>query len=89
MGLEYEPGDGVAILSDNCAEWLYAFMGSTMTRAVPVGIYQTCTPEQTAYISHHCEAKVIVVQDPSQWTKVSAQRNNLPHLKQVVVINGG
>jgi long-chain acyl-CoA synthetase len=84
----YEPGDGVAILSDNCPEWLIAEMGAMMARAVAAGIYQTCTPEQTAYIAQHCEAKVVVVQDPTQWTKFSSQRSALPKLRKVVLLTG-
>ncbi len=85
---EYEPGDGVAILSDNCPEWLISEMGAMMARAVAAGIYQTCTPEQTAYIAQHCEAKVAIVQDPSQWTKFSSQRKSLPKLKKIVLLKG-
>jgi long-chain acyl-CoA synthetase len=88
LALGYEVGDGVAILSDNCPEWLYADMGAMMARAVPAGIYQTCTPEQTAYIAGHCEAKVMVVQDASQWAKVDQVRHELIHLKRIVVIEG-
>jgi len=88
LSLGYDVGDGVAILSDNCPAWLYADMGAMIARAVPAGIYQTCTPEQTAYIAGHCEAKVIVVQDEHQWAKVAEVRHELPHLKQVVVIEG-
>ena len=57
-------------------------------RAVAAGIYQTCTPEQTAYIIQHCEAAIVVVQDPTQWTKVSSQRSQLPLLRKVIVLNG-
>ena len=72
MSLGYGVGDGVAIMSDNCPEWLFADMGAMIARAVPAGIYQTCTPEQTAYIARHCEAKVVVVQNQAQWLKVAS-----------------
>ncbi len=84
----YEPGQGLAILSDNCPEWLIAEIGAMRARAVAAGIYQTCTPEQTAYIIQHCEAPIVVVQDATQWTKVSSQRTQLPLLRKVIVLNG-
>jgi long-chain acyl-CoA synthetase len=86
LSMGYEPGWGVGIMASNSAEWLIADVGAMMARAVPAGIYQTSTPEQAAYVAHHCEARVVVVEDREQWTKIKALRDQLTNLQRVVMI---
>ncbi len=86
LALGYGPGDTVAITGNNCPEWLIADVGAMYVRGVAGGIYQTSTPEQVQYVAHHMEAKVLVVEDELQWDKVVQVRDQLPHLKRVVMI---
>ncbi|MCA9543731.1 MAG: AMP-binding protein, partial [Myxococcales bacterium] len=88
LAMGYGKGWGVAILSDNCAEWIVADMGAMFAGAVPAGVYPTLTGEQAAYIIEHCDARVVVVQDPAQWAKVHALRDGLPLLERIVIIQG-
>ncbi len=88
LAMDYAPGWGVAILSDNCVPWLVADLGAMLARAVPAGVYPTLTAEQAAYIISHCEARVVVVQDPLQWAKLQSVLDQLPALKRVVIIHG-
>ncbi|MBV71451.1 MAG: long-chain fatty acid--CoA ligase [Myxococcales bacterium] len=81
-------GQGVAIMSDGCPEWLIADVGAMMVGAVPAGVYQTSTAEQVAYIVSHCEARVFVVQNRELWSRVSSQLMTLPDLQRVVLIEG-
>jgi long-chain acyl-CoA synthetase len=82
----YEPGDNVAICSYNCPEWVVADVGAMIGRAVPVGIYQTNSPSEVAYIARHCESRVLVVEDREQWKKVDKVRDELPDLERIVMI---
>lgn len=82
----YTRGDCVAIIGNNCPEWVIADVGAMFIRCVPTGIYQTSTTEQTGYIAGHCEAKVIVVEDDEHLEKVTSVRAQLPKLKKIVVI---
>ncbi len=86
VALDYRPGQGVAIVSNNRPEWIIAASGAMCARAVPAGIYQTLTAEQVAYVADHCEAKVVVVEDREQWAKIDAERSNLPHLERIVML---
>ncbi len=86
LKLGYGPGDTVAITGNNSPEWIIADVGAMYVRGVAGGIYQTSTPEQLQYVAHHMEAKVLVVEDKTQWDKVSQVRTELPHLKRVVMI---
>ncbi len=82
----YEAGDNTAICGYNCPEWVIADVGAMIGGFVPVGIYQTNSPEEVAYIAHHCEAKVVVVEDKEQWEKVDETRDELPDLKRIVMM---
>lgn len=88
LALGYGVGQGVAIVSNNRPEWIIAATGAMIARAVPAGIYPTLTPDQVAYVARHCEAKVVVVEDATQWAKLEAERANLPSLERVVMIVG-
>jgi long-subunit acyl-CoA synthetase (AMP-forming) len=53
-----------------------------------VGVYQTSTPEQVAYILRHSEALVAVLDTPSQWRKVKPHLETLPKLRRLVLLDG-
>ena len=80
-------GTPVTILSNNRPEWLIADVGAMGVGCVPAGIYQTCTPEQVAYIIHHSEAPVCVAEDAVQWGKIEEHLTALPHLRKVVLLS--
>ena len=63
INLGVEPGHAVAIIGNNRWEWLVGDLGTMAAGAVPAPIYQTCTPEQVAYIAGHCEAPVAIVEN--------------------------
>ncbi|HEX4868508.1 MAG TPA: AMP-binding protein [Acidimicrobiales bacterium] len=86
-GLGVEPGDRVAVHSDNRPEWLFADMAIQALRAICVGIYPTSPSAEVEYLLNHSEAKVLLAEDEEQVDKVMAVRGNLPHLRKVVVID--
>ena len=77
-------GDTVCILGFNCYEWVVMDLAAMMIGAIPAGIYTTNSPEEVAYILNHSEAKIILLESAEQWDKITAQRDNLNHLKYVV-----
>jgi long-chain acyl-CoA synthetase len=79
-----QPGDKVAILSENRAGWIIADMGIQCAGAVTVPIYATNTPEQVAYVLAHSEAKVVFVSSKAQYRKILKFRDALPELQLVV-----
>jgi long-chain acyl-CoA synthetase len=83
----YGDGDKLSISGFNCPEWVIADIGGMMARAVPLGIYQTNSPSEFAYIANHSESKIVVLEDREQWEKVDKKRDELPHLERVVMIN--
>ena len=88
MALGVGPGRNVAILSSNRPEWFLASLGAVATGGVPAGIYTTSAPEQCEYIAHHCEAAVVVVENPDHLATFLACRERLPHLRAIVLLEG-
>ena len=56
-----QPGDRVAIYSQNMMEGIITELGLMAIRAICVPLYATCSPEQVAYITEHAEVKLILV----------------------------
>ncbi len=86
LALGYQPGRGMAIVANNSPEWLIADVGAMIARAAPAGIYPTSPPDQVAHVAHHCEAWVAVVEDRKQWEKLANRREQLKHLRRIVMI---
>ena len=88
LALGLKPGGTVGILAFNRPEWAIGCLGATAAGGVPVGIYQTCAPNQVGYIVGHAESRVVIVEDAEQWQKVRQVRGELPALKHVVLMAG-
>jgi long-chain acyl-CoA synthetase len=78
-----QPGDKIAILSNNRPEWTIADFAGLSLRGVVVPIYQTLPPNQIAYILNDSEARAIFVEDEHQYEKIVQIRKKLPRLKFV------
>ncbi len=97
IALGVPAGGTVGILGFNRPEWTLSYLGAMAAGSVPVGIYQTCAPNQVGYIAGHAEMRVIVVENQEQWRKVSLApsrgdvcqvRDDLPALEHVVMMAG-
>jgi long-chain acyl-CoA synthetase len=78
----------VSILGFNRPEWVLFDLGAMSIGAYAAGVYTTCSPEEVQYIVDHAEASVMLVENEHQAGKVREQRENLPHLKHVVAMQG-
>jgi len=85
--LGVEPGDRVAIHSDNRVEWVITDLAIQGIGAVTVGVYPTSPPPEVEYVLSHSGAKVLVAEDQEQVDKVSAVRAALPELRHVAVVD--
>jgi long-chain acyl-CoA synthetase len=89
MALGLSRGDRVAILSTTRLEWCLADIGSILGGFVTVPIYPSNLPDQVEYILAHSRARVVFVEDESQFNKVAGVRSRLPHLPRIVMMTGG
>ena len=86
VALGLEAGQTVGILGVTRPEWTTSCLATQLAGGVPSGIYRTCSEEQVAYIAHHAENRLIVVENAEQWKKIEAIRDRLPQLQRVVVM---
>ncbi|MBD9417123.1 AMP-binding protein [Pseudomonas sp. PDM16] len=60
-GLGCEPGDRVALLAKNCAEWFISDLAIMLAGLVSVPLYPLQTAESIAYVLDHAECKVVLL----------------------------
>ena len=60
LKLGLNPGDRVAILSKNCAEWMIADIAIAMAGLVSVPIYPTAGADTIAYVLEHSGAHAVI-----------------------------
>ncbi|MBI5523280.1 MAG: AMP-binding protein [Desulfarculus sp.] len=87
VALGLEPGQTVAIIGENCPQWLYGDLGAMAAGGVSVGIYTTNAAEECAYILEHAEARIYVVENEEQLDKALQVRGQCPLLTKIVVID--
>lgn len=61
QALGCEPGDRVAILAKNCAEWFISDLAIMMAGLVSVPLYPLQSAESVAYVLEHAACKVIIL----------------------------
>jgi long-chain acyl-CoA synthetase len=88
IDLGVEPGERVSMLCTTRIEWTWCSLAISAAGAVVVPIYPTNSPEECAWVAGNSESVVIVCEDSSQVAKIEAVRDQLPNLRQVVVIDG-
>jgi long-chain acyl-CoA synthetase len=86
--LGIEKGDRVAILGNTRPEWSYFDFAALTIGATVVPIYQTNSAEECRYVLENSDAKVVVVEDDEQLTKIREVRSQLPQLEHVVLMIG-
>jgi len=87
IALGLEPGDRVAILSDNNKEWLFCDLGVLCAAGVSTGIYPTDSPAQVEYLVNDSGTKFLLVEDEEQLDKALAVRERTPGLKKIIVFD--
>ena len=85
--LGIEPGDRVAIHSEDRPEWLIAEYGTIAVGGASVGIYPTNPAAEVQYILAHSGARVVVAEDQEQVDKALAVADRCPSLRHIVVID--
>jgi long-chain acyl-CoA synthetase len=78
-----QPGDKVAILSENRTGWVIADLGTQAARGITVPIYATNTPDQVEYVINHSGAEIVFVSNRLQYEKMLAIRDKIPGVRHV------
>jgi long-chain acyl-CoA synthetase len=83
--LGYRKGDRVAIIGENCPEWVYIDLGVICTGGAAVGIYTTNSWDQCEYVVEHSDSKFYFMENEEQLDKWLRFREKTPSLKKVIV----
>ncbi len=85
MDMGLEPGDCVSIIGDNCPEWVIIDMGVQCAGGTAVGVYSTNAWPQVEHVIGNSDSKFFFVENEEQLDKWLQFRDNVPHLKKVIV----
>ena len=86
LALGVEPGDRVAIQSDNRREWLYTDVAAVAVRATTLGLYPTNPPAEVGYLLADSGARVLVAEDQEQVDKALEVADGLAALEHIVYV---
>ncbi|MCF8047351.1 MAG: AMP-binding protein, partial [Desulfarculaceae bacterium] len=83
--LGFGRGDHLAIISENCREWLYSDLAAICLGGVSVGVYPTSPYPEVNYVVKHSDSKFVVAEDQEQTDKILEVWDDLPLLEKIIV----
>jgi long-chain acyl-CoA synthetase len=86
LALGIDPGDRVAVHSENRREWLYSDIGAISVRAITVGLYPTNPAAEVAYLLSNSGARVLIAEDQEQVDKALEVLDQLPDLEHIIYL---
>ena len=86
MHLGVKKGENIGLISAGRPEWNYVDFGVQQTGAVLLPIYPTISEEDYQYILNDAEVRLLVVETPALYKKISNIREKLPHLENLCTI---
>ncbi len=89
LGLGVRPGDRVAILSENCPEWIVVDQAVLGLGAIVVPLYTTSGLEETAHVINDSGSKIIAANGPDLVKKILGLGGSVPDLKAIVAMHSG
>ena len=84
--LGVEPGDRVAIHSENRPEWLFADVGANAVRAITMGLYPTNPAAEVSYLLRDSGSRVLIAEDQEQVDKALEVEHECPDLEWIVYL---
>ncbi|MDP9277199.1 MAG: AMP-dependent synthetase/ligase [Actinomycetota bacterium] len=87
VDLGIEPGERVSLLCQTRAEWTAADFAISSAGAVVVPVYPTNSPGECEWVAGNSESVAVICEDATQVAKIVEVRENLPALRQIVVID--
>src|SRR5450759_2622673 len=85
--LGMQPGDRVALLSENRPEWAMTDYAIVCAGALTVPIYPTLPAAQVAALLRDCGAKILLVSTEEQLAKAREIRGSCPDLEHVLCLD--
>jgi len=89
LSLGVRPGDRVAILSDNCPEWIVVDQAVLGLGAIVVPLYTTSGLEETAHVIGDSGAKIVAAKGPEMIKKILGLGSSIPEVTAIVAMHRG
>ena len=80
------PGDRVAIMLQNCREWVTFDLAAQGLGLVIVPIYTNDRPENIGYILQDAGVRLLLLEGSEQWQELQRIRNQLAGLNRIVTL---
>lgn len=87
LRLGIQPGDKVALISNNRSEWNVMDLGIMQIGAIDVPVYPTISEKDYTFIFNDAEVKLCVVSDEELYAKVNNIRADVPTLGEIYTFN--
>jgi long-chain acyl-CoA synthetase len=89
LNLGVRPGDRIAILSDNCPEWIVVDQAVLGLGAIVVPLYTTSGVEETTHVINDSGAKIIAANGPEMVQKLVGMHASIPELAAIIAMHAG
>jgi long-chain acyl-CoA synthetase len=86
LAIGVQPGDRVAIHSENRPEWVYSDLAIVAIRGVTMALYPTNPSAEVKYLLENSASKILIAEDQEQVDKVLEVKGELPDLEKIVYI---
>jgi len=86
LSLGIEPGDRIAVHSENRPEWVFADVAAVAVRAASMGLYPTNPAPEVQYLLADSGARILIAEDQEQVDKALAVKDGLPNLAHIVYL---
>jgi long-chain acyl-CoA synthetase len=86
--LGVQPGDRVALMSENGPHWPTVDFATLCCGGVLVPIYPTLLPDQSSYIANDCGAKVVFAETTNHLEGLLSKVAEMPQVQHFVLIKG-
>jgi long-chain acyl-CoA synthetase len=87
LGLGLKPGDRVAILSENCPQWVIADLAALGMGAVVVPLYPTSSSDEIEHVLNDSGARAIAVNGAEHLKRIAAITGHLPQLGTIITLH--
>jgi len=86
LALGVEPGDRVAVHSENRPEWLFSDLAIVAVRGITVGLYPTNPAPEVGYLLANSGSKILIAEDQEQVDKALAVTGDTPDLERIIYV---
>ncbi|MEI6621655.1 MAG: long-chain fatty acid--CoA ligase, partial [Actinomycetes bacterium] len=88
LSLGLEPEDRVGLVSSTRVEWIFSALAVALAGGAVTTVYPSTGAKDAVYILQDSDTKLLIAEDAEQLAKIEKNRDQLPDLIKVIVIDG-